>query len=249
MKTYLLGDIHGEFDRCVDILRHVGLIDENDNWRKGVRDTLIQVGDVIDRGESIIESYKLIRDIQEQAEVEGGSVIRLLGNHELGYIGGPKITSREEGYKLAHVIKMDIAARKLIAAHLLDDWVVVHAGITPEIASGHEPEGLVNDFNDKLIWASANDDFSDDIFCHGTSRGGLHEPGIFWADYDVDLIPVEEKLIKQIVGHSPPHAIKPEIRVSPNGRVINIDLGMCKMYGGHKGILLYEDNEFKPIII
>lgn len=248
MKTYILGDIHGEYKRSIEILSHVGILDDNAEWSKGLTDTLIQIGDVIDRGDEIIESFKLFRDLQEQAKEEGGAVIRLLGNHELGYIGGPAISSRPEGYKLAHVIKGDILAGKITAAYRLYDWVVVHAGITPNIAGERDIGELVDEFNEKLIYAVERDDFSDEIFAMGRSRGGYMEPGIFWADYSIDLIPYEDELVQQVVGHSPQHRMMPSIKRSPGGRVINVDIGICTMYGGNRGILVYEDGEFTPII-
>lgn len=250
VKTYILGDIHGEYERCADILLRAGIIDEEDKWKRGLEVTLIQVGDVIDRGKKPIESFKLIRDIQEQAAEEGGKVLRLLGNHELSMIGGPLIPgrSRSADYILADVIKQDIIDGKITAAYLLDEWVVVHAGIIPEISESRNVSELVEEFNKKLINAVMSDDFSDEIFGVGRSRGGYGKPGIFWADYDIDLLPYEDGLIKQIVGHSPPHVLDPEIKKSPNGRIINIDIGMCDMYGGHKGILIYEDKKFDSII-
>jgi hypothetical protein len=248
LKTYILGDIHGEYDVCLEILRNVKLVDDKGRWEKGLGVRLIQVGDVIDRGDDPVRAFNLLRRLQEEAKAEGGEVIRLLGNHELSYIGGPVISNRSEGYILADAIKYDILDNKILAAYLLDDWVVVHAGLTKRLSKGKGLRELVDGLNKKLVDAVKDDDFSDEIFFVGPSRGGYKAPGIFWADYDVDLLPYEEELINQIVGHSPTYGTVPEIKKSKLGRLINVDIGMCKRYGGNKGILEYEDNNFKELI-
>jgi hypothetical protein len=253
MKRYILGDIHGEYFRCLKILKHVGLVDDDVHWQKGLKDTLIQIGDVIDRGKEPIESFALFKNLQQEALNEGGRLIRLLGNHELSCIGGPSIPGSTHGFLFEEAIKEDILTKKIIAAYVLDDWIVVHAGVMPHIyneaADTKNLSELADDLNTRLINAVKSNDFTDEIFFTGISRGGYKEPGIFWADYDVDLLPDEDKLIKQIVGHSPPLRRKPEIKKSPGGKIINVDIGMCTRYGGNKGILVYEDKEFNSIIL
>jgi hypothetical protein len=244
VKTFILGDIHGAYKNCLEILKSINVVDERGRWRKGLKATLIQVGDVIDRGDDPLKSFRLLRELQEEAQNEGGMVIRLLGNHELSCIGGPKAPGGIEGYLLTDIIKKDIIDGKIIAAHILDDWTVVHAGITPKISAGKNINELAEYLNSKLVDAVKNDDFSDEIFFVGRSRGGYKEPGIFWADYDLDLLPFEDKLIKQIVGHTPSFGVKPKFKVSPGGKIIDVDIGMCNLYGGNKGILVYKNNKF-----
>ena len=253
MKTYILGDIHGEYFKCLEILKSVGLVDDEGHWQKTLKDTLIQIGDVIDRGKEPIESFAFFENLQKEALDEGGRIIRILGNHELSCIGGPSIAGSTHGFLFEKAIKEDILGGNIVAACTLDDWIVVHAGIMPHIydaATGDKNlNDLVDELNSRLINAIISDDFTDEIFFVGFSRGGYKEPGIFWADYDVDLLPNENDLIKQIVGHSPPITREPKIRKSAGGKIINVDIGMCSRYGGNKGILLYEDNEFKPVIL
>ena len=44
-----IGDVHGDFDDFVAILQRVGLIDAQQHWTGG-KATLVQVGDLLDRG-------------------------------------------------------------------------------------------------------------------------------------------------------------------------------------------------------
>ncbi|MFC1855626.1 metallophosphoesterase, partial [Thermodesulfobacteriota bacterium] len=83
MKTYILGDVHGAHKRCLEILHGVNIVDKSGGWTRGLTDRLIQVGDLVDRGEMPYEAFMLFRELQEEARREGGEVVRLLGNHEL----------------------------------------------------------------------------------------------------------------------------------------------------------------------
>ncbi len=48
-RVVALGDVHGDFRRFVEVLRHAGLIDLEKNWSGG-KTHLVQTGDLLDRG-------------------------------------------------------------------------------------------------------------------------------------------------------------------------------------------------------
>jgi len=77
-----IGDIHGDFDDFCAILQRVELIDEQRHWTGG-KATLVQVGDLIDRGPKPREVLDLMISLNEQAAKAGGQVVSLLGNHEV----------------------------------------------------------------------------------------------------------------------------------------------------------------------
>ena len=80
-RIVAVGDLHGDFSVWRDIAGAAGLIDGDGHWAGGAT-TLVQVGDVVDRGP---ESLKLIRELirlQKEASKQGGQVIALVGNHE-----------------------------------------------------------------------------------------------------------------------------------------------------------------------
>ena len=70
MATYVIGDIHGQFD-ALQYLLHDIKYDKND-------DILIFVGDYTDWGPKSIDTVKYIMNLEKQ-----GHVIALLGNHDL----------------------------------------------------------------------------------------------------------------------------------------------------------------------
>jgi hypothetical protein len=77
-----IGDVHGDIDDFCAILQRVELIDEQRHWTGG-KATLVQLGDLIDRGPKPREVLDLMIWLDEQAAKAGGQVVSLLGNHEV----------------------------------------------------------------------------------------------------------------------------------------------------------------------
>ena len=77
-----VGDIHGDYEAFVSILREAKLIDSRRRW-KGGKATLVQTGDFLDRGPKSREVMDLLMALEKQARKKGGQVIVLLGNHEM----------------------------------------------------------------------------------------------------------------------------------------------------------------------
>jgi len=77
-----IGDVHGDIDDFRAILQRVGLIDEQQHWTGG-KATLVQLGDLIDRGSRPREVLDLMISLDQQAAKAGGKVVSLLGNHEV----------------------------------------------------------------------------------------------------------------------------------------------------------------------
>jgi hypothetical protein len=80
-RIVAVGDIHGDHDAFVDILRRAGVVDAGGRWVGG--DTvLVQTGDYTDRGEQVREVFDTFMSLEKQARAAGGRVEVLLGNHE-----------------------------------------------------------------------------------------------------------------------------------------------------------------------
>lgn len=80
-RIIAIGDLHGDHAAWRAIARAAGLIDGKGKWT-GRNATLVQMGDIVDRGP---DSLKIIRDLmslQREAPRRGGRVVVLLGNHE-----------------------------------------------------------------------------------------------------------------------------------------------------------------------
>ncbi|KAI1306765.1 hypothetical protein EDD11_004663 [Mortierella claussenii] len=86
-RIVAVGDLHSDYSQTLAVLRLANLIDSDSNWSAG-SDTLIQTGDMTDRGAGTIAIYQLFQKLRKQAKDAGGEVIDLYGNHEVMNIGG-----------------------------------------------------------------------------------------------------------------------------------------------------------------
>ncbi|MGE0439843.1 MAG: metallophosphoesterase [Gemmatimonadales bacterium] len=87
LRIVALGDVHGDFDQFVTVLRSAGVIDGTNRWVGG-RTHLVQTGDVLDRGADSRKVMDLLIALTGQAEKAGGAVHALVGNHEAMNIQG-----------------------------------------------------------------------------------------------------------------------------------------------------------------
>lgn len=77
-----IGDVHGDFDDFVAILQRATIIDAQHHW-SGNKATLVQVGDLLDRGPKPRDVMDLMMALEKEAPKAGGRVVSLLGNHEM----------------------------------------------------------------------------------------------------------------------------------------------------------------------
>ena len=86
-RLVVVPDVHGAYTELVALLQRIRLIDGNLKWTGG-RTTLVQLGDVIDRGARSRECLDLLMSLERQAPKAGGKLIPLLGNHEVMNVMG-----------------------------------------------------------------------------------------------------------------------------------------------------------------
>ena len=80
-RVVAVGDVHGSDEGFVSILRAAGLIDQAHHWTGGTA-TLVQTGDVTDRGAAVRRVFDLLRALEQEAPKAGGRVLPVIGNHE-----------------------------------------------------------------------------------------------------------------------------------------------------------------------
>lgn len=80
-RIVAVGDVHGSFDGLTGILEEAKVIDAAGQWIGGSM-TLVQLGDLLDRGLQLKEVMSFLMRLQGEADKAGGEVICLLGNHE-----------------------------------------------------------------------------------------------------------------------------------------------------------------------
>jgi len=80
-RIVAVGDVHGDYDEFVKVLREAELINRRRNWIAG-ETHFVQVGDLPDRGPDTDKIVELLQKLEQQAEEDGGKVHALIGNHE-----------------------------------------------------------------------------------------------------------------------------------------------------------------------
>lgn len=107
---FALGDIHGDYDRLVTLLKAAKIVDDGLHWSAG-RAVFVVTGDMIDKGPKSVEVLHLMARLQIEAKQAGGEAIPLAGNHEAEFLAGPDAKKaadfiadlKARGYKTADV--------------------------------------------------------------------------------------------------------------------------------------------------
>jgi Calcineurin-like phosphoesterase len=132
-----IGDVHGNFDGFCAILQRVGIIDAERHWTGG-KVTLVQVGDLIDRGPKPREVMDLVMSLEEQAAKAGGRVVPLLGNHEIMNLMGDLRYVTTENY--ASFADSESENRRKTAFEKYSAWRKSHPQLLAELYQPVLPE-------------------------------------------------------------------------------------------------------------
>ncbi len=84
--VFVMGDVHGHYDRVVELLREEGLLNPQLRWA-GDNSSLVFIGDLFDRGPDGISVVELIMRLEREGIEAGGEVLCLFGNHEMCILG------------------------------------------------------------------------------------------------------------------------------------------------------------------
>jgi hypothetical protein len=251
---YVMGDIHGQYEKVVAALYEAGLIDENGHWAGG-GGTLWFMGDYFDRGPEGIAAIDLIRALQAEAAAAGGRVGALIGNHDVlilaarrfgerpsGGPGGTFLASwRANGGEETDLRRMTDAhvdwLTSLPALALMDSYLLAHADATFYQVYGRTVDGVNRHF--RAILHSADAAAWDLLLDYFSQRRAFQ---------DADLGPARVRRVlalyggRQLVhGHTPiaklagcrPEAVTGSY-VYAGGLAIDVDAGM---YLGGRGFV------------
>ncbi|XP_068668593.1 shewanella-like protein phosphatase 1 [Aristolochia californica] len=88
-RIVAVGDLHGDLSKARCAFEMAGILssDGQDLWTGG-ETVLVQLGDILDRGDDEIAILSLLRSLRIQAETEGGAVFQVNGNHETMNVEG-----------------------------------------------------------------------------------------------------------------------------------------------------------------
>lgn len=258
-RLIAIGDVHGDLAATRAALRLGGLIDAQDDWTGGDA-TLVQTGDVLDRGDDEQAILDLLMKLQEQAALSGGRVHLLSGNHELMNAAGDFRYVTPGGFRdfddvagldtnrpeLARVPSSQRAraaaflpggfyARKLAphpVAIVVGDSVFAHGGVLPK----HVRYGLDRMNAEVSAWML------------GQGKVGMMvvktPDSPVWSRHYSDQPDASDcaklksalgllKAKRMVVGHT----VQPQITTACDEQVWRVDVGMAKHYGGHPEVL------------
>ena len=237
-RVVAVGDLHGDLDNALAVLRLAGVVDANGRWSGG-NTILVQTGDTTDRGPDSKTVMDLLRRLSEEAPASGGKVVALLGNHEvmnlqgdLRYVhpGDTEAFGGAEARRAAFAKTGEYGAwlATLPAVAIEADTVFVHGGVAPAWAE----KGL----------DSINEQVRMGLF--DRSAAVLGPDGPLWyrgfvQDKEIDACPsLDRSLIalgadRMVVGHTTRRDGRIEVRCS--GRLHVIDIGIASAYGGNLG--------------
>jgi hypothetical protein len=244
-EAYIVGDVHGDYDKLVRLLKDARLVDDALHW-SGSRSTLIFMGDFFDRGPDGVSVVDLVMRLQTEARKTGGQVAALLGNHEpliLSALWMPnQPTSGPTGtfygdWKFNGGQDADL--RRLTDAHtqwltqlpammLLGDWLLLHADSTDYIKYGSSVE-QVNRAISALLRRRAPSEYNR-LLGEFSREFGDHKPN---AHEKVSLMLRTYGAKHLIHGHTlisnmtrqPLHTVTQAL-VYDGGRCVNVDGGM-----------------------
>ena len=249
-RIVALGDVHGDPQRAKEALRLAGLLDESGSWIGGDT-TLVQLGDLTDRGDDSKGTIDLFRRLQQEAASAGGQVIVILGNHEamnvqgdLRYVspGDYAMYGGKEARALAYSSEGEhgkwIASLPAVAK--VGDTIFVHGGVTP-VWAAKGIEGINRELTATLKPGLINTDPSQPLWYRGFMQGNA-EKECAALDETLQLLGAR----RMVVGHTRSQDNK--IKVRCNGKLVGVDISLSGFYpDGTVGVLEIKAGDAKAI--
>ncbi|HEY5908905.1 MAG TPA: metallophosphoesterase, partial [Vicinamibacteria bacterium] len=286
-RVVAVGDVHGDFEAFVTVLRAAALVDDKLRWVGG-QAHLVQTGDRLDRGGESRKVMDLLMRLQKEAGKAGGRVHALTGNHEamnmlgdLRYVAPEEFTAfaggdsaryrdalweqrvkgrRDKGeaapseadrrlfdeqhplgfveHRLAFAPKGTYGAwiARANAVIKLGDSLFLHGGLAPKYA-----DFSLADLNERVRRELGEADPMTAVVSQD-QEGPLWYRGL--AQGSPDLIPHLEAVLarhgakRMVIGHTPTEGL---VLPRYGGRVVLIDVGLAKAYGGPPAALVLEE--------
>ncbi len=100
-RVVAFGDIHGDYQRFLELLHTAGIADAKNSWIGG-ETHLVLTGDFVDRGDHSAQVLDLLMELEPQARKAGGWLHALIGNHEaMNLYGDLRYVTKEDfaGYQ------------------------------------------------------------------------------------------------------------------------------------------------------
>ncbi|HMS35310.1 MAG TPA: metallophosphoesterase [Ignavibacteria bacterium] len=232
-KMLIVSDIEGNFRGLTMILKGAGIVNDKFEWIFG-NGNLIFAGDLFDRGVNVTECLWLIYKLESEAELQGGKVHLILGNHEMMNLKKDFRYVRRKYLINADSLKLEYenwyAANTELGKWLrsknsiekIGDFLIMHAGISKDFPSDSlSLTDINNNIRSSIDKHFNKGEASKDIFIG--SSGPLWYRGIVneaETQNDIDNTLSAFNSSKMILGHT----IVDTIKYLYDKKVIAIDL-------------------------
>jgi len=266
-KLLSISDIEGNFNAYYSLLVANEVMDENFNWTFG-KGHLVLNGDFVDRGDNVTPVLWLTYKLEQAAEMAGGKVHFILGNHEILNLEGKtnyvdkkyiKLAQKFAGTtneKDAYMQLMD-SSQELVrwmksknAIEKVGNILFVHGGISPELVkSGFTIEEINQIIRKRLKIGPSRNRYEkmDEDFLFA-SHGPLWYRGLaipyrnyYKKSTDKEVYTALKKFRVDYISIG--HTIAKEVSLDFNGRVIRTDVSHGLEKGSEKSQALLVINK------
>lgn len=251
-RLIAIGDLHGDASATRAALRLGGAIDASGRWIGGDL-SVVQTGDVLDRGDEERTILDLLEQLTAAAQSAGGQLVALNGNHEVMNVQGdfryvtpggaaafagvrprspharaapPQFEERAAAFLPGGAYALQLARRDVVA--VVGDTLFVHGGVLPE----HVRYGIERINQETREWMRAGDRRAPESVASDSAP-------IWVREYSLDPVAPSscDKLAevlqalnvqRMVVGHTVQNA---GISSACDGRVWRIDVGLSRYYG------------------
>lgn len=271
-RVVAIGDLHSDIDATRRAFQLAGGTDENDEWIGGALN-IVQLGDMIGRSDDERQVLDFLFAIREQAQVAGGNVHLLVGNHE---VMGARVDNQAvgpnpfPGYEDLTDLDLGDARLQTLAEHAkkrgaalmsggpyakrfaelptvlqLGETVYVHGGVVPRWAE----YGLDKINGEVSNWLFGNCPEPD------SSLGVDSGDRVMWTRQfsslvdETDCAVLDQSLAilgakRMIVAHS----VHSTITGYCDDKVWAVDVGMSRFYAGPSEVLEIVDDEVLTVL-
>jgi len=245
-----VGDLHGDLVDAVKVLSMAGVTDAQGHWAGGDL-TLVQTGDIVDRGPDSKGVIELMMRLEKEAAAAGGEVVQLIGNHEVMNVSGDwRYVSPEDlaGFGGEAARKASFALTGEIGRWILEhdavaqlgDTVYLHGGVSARWAKLGVP--ALSLAVRRAIAGGDKAILGDD--------GPLWYRGYLLADEPLACAELDQALPalgakRMVVGHT----VQKDGHIASRcgGRLLGIDTGISVSYGVHLAALDIREGDARGI--
>ena len=232
MSTYVMSDIHGDYDKYITMLKKINFSHLDD---------LYILGDIIDRGE---HGLKILRDMMSRC-----NVIPILGNHELMAVTVLSFLLEEVTMESMNRFDSDMMGE-------ITNWVLNGGSTTIEefrLLSTYDRILIMDYLSEFVVFVELAINNQEFLLVHAGLNGfeegkdlnsySIHD--LVWGRTDYSSIYFRDKLL--ITGHTPTKEIwekfgeKNKYEIFEKNNHIAIDCGVA--YGGHLACICLETME------